>query len=297
MIRNCRSVLNLVKWVLYSSFFLLAISVTQGEVVAGPLPAGEIKFRFEAYANNVKVLPPLVADFQLGVSRISGSGIIKDGKVTGTLNDTDMLRRGTRSMQAKIIGGTYEEDGATRRLKLIVEITASSHPQDEAAPGVRGTLVLQDSSVLLSNKQPNDFVAIGEWNGEVRTHIHGWNNEDPGPRTEPKTGGKGGGQWADVEISRPVNSGLAGLWRTDWGNMTLHVHAGNITGSWDQGGGKIGRITGGTFDPVKKVLTFKYYQDWNKQNGSAELKLSDDGKKLFGTWKQGSGSGTWTMTR
>lgn len=261
------------------------------------LPKGEIKFRFSTYAKNVKVLPPLVADFQLGTSRITGNGIIKGGKVTGSFDDTDQLKRGTRWMKARIIGGSYSEVGPARRLSLTVEITASSHPSDEAAARVKGTLELQDSPTLLSNGKPDDTVGLGGWGGAVRTHIHGFNNQDPGPRTEPPTGGlPNGGQWADVVIEGPAGD-ISGTWKSAYGPVTLRVHNGGVTGSWNQGRGKIGKIVSGAYQPQARTLTFKYYQDWNKQNGSAALKLSGDGKRLTGTWKQPSGSGVWTLKR
>jgi hypothetical protein len=261
------------------------------------LPAGEIKFRFSGYANNVKVLPPLVAEYQLGVSRITGNGVIKDGKVTGSLTDTDALKRGTRSLKARIVGGSYSEVGPARRLSLTVEITESSHPTDEAAPGVTGTLELQDSPARLKNGKPDDSVGLGGWNGAVRTHIHGWNNEDPGQRTWPTKGGPpNGGLWADVEIGAGARD-ISGTWNSDWGPVTLRVHQGRVTGSWAQGRGRVGKITGGSWNPQTGTLTFTYSQDWNKQKGSTTLRLSPDGRRLTGTWKQTSGNGTWSMTR
>lgn len=261
------------------------------------LPKGEIKFRFSAYANNVKVLPPLVADFQLGMSRISGAGVIKDGIVTGTLSDTDNLKRGTRWLKARIEGGSYSEVGVARRLSLRVAITGSSHPTDEAAPGLIGTLELQDSPALLKNGKPDDTVGLGSWSGSVRTHVHGWNNEDPGQRTDPPKGGPpNGGLWADVSIEGG-GKGVSGVWKSDWGPVTLRDHNGVVTGSWNQRAGQIGKIVGGAYNPRSGTLTFNYTQDWNKQRGSASLRLSADGQRLSGTWKQQSGSGSWTLTR
>lgn len=175
----------------------------------GALPDGPIEFRFSAHANNVRVLPPLVGEWQLGVSRLSGRGEIRDGAVTGTFTDTDDLTRGTRSLTATIEDGTFVEVGGTRRLTLTVRITRSSHPADECAPGLTGLLELQDSpDPLPGNGQPNDFVRLTGWSGDCRTHVHGWNNEDPGPRTNPPTGGPpSGGQWADVEIGGAAGPG------------------------------------------------------------------------------------------
>lgn len=183
------------------------------------LPDGPIDFEFEAYANNVRVVPPLVAEFQLGVSRLSGRGTIRDGRVTGSFRDTDRLRLGTRSLDARIVDGTYREIGSTRLLSLRVEITASSHPSDECAPGLTGLLEIQDSpDSLPGNGQPNDFVRLGSWSGDCRTHVHGWNNTDGGPRTAPESGGPpGGGQWAVVEVEGGGTGRIATLDDADRG--------------------------------------------------------------------------------
>ncbi len=263
----------------------------------GALPKGEIRFRFSTHANNVRVLPPLIADFQLGVCSLSGAGVIKNGKVSGTLTCVDRLKPGTRSLKAKIVGASYSEVGSAKKLSLTVEITESSHPSNEAAPGVQGILELQDSPVLLKNGKPDDSVGLGSWSGPVRTHIHGYNNQDPGARTSPPTGGKpNGGQWADVVIEGAAGD-ISGTWKSDYGPVTLRLHRGMITGSWNQGTGRIGKIVSGTFNAQTGTLTFSYSQDWNKQKGTATLKLSTDGQRLTGIWKQPSGSGAWTLTR
>jgi len=261
------------------------------------LPKGPITFRFSSFANNVKALPPLVAEFQLGACRLDGNGVIKDGKITGSLNCVDQLRKGTRSLTARFLGGSFSEVGSARRLSLVVEITASSHPSDEAAPGLTGTLELQDSPVRLKNGKVDDTVGLGGWSGAVRTHIHGYNNEDPGERTRPPTGGPpNGGQWADVTIEvKPGNP--SGTWKSDWGPVTLRVHNGHVTGSWQQAPGKVGKIVSGSFDPRTGKLTFRYSQSWNRQSGTATFQLSTDGSRLTGTWKQSGGNGSWTMTR
>jgi len=61
--------------------------------------------------------------------------------------------------------------------------------------------------------------------------------------------------------------------------------------------GKIGKITDGTFDSASGILKFSYYESWYDLNGSAQLTLSSDGKKLEGTWTQPGNSGTWIMSR
>jgi len=99
-------------------------------------------------------------------------------------------------------------------------------------------------------------------------------------------------------------NGIAGKWESEWGTLTFQhsTIAGNqslsVTGSWEQGNGKIGEIRNGTFDPSRGIIEFSYYQSWNKVTGSAKFTLSSDGEKLSGTWSQSDGqSGTWNCKR
>jgi hypothetical protein len=96
---------------------------------------------------------------------------------------------------------------------------------------------------------------------------------------------------------------IDGVWDSNWGPVTIRCGVEDsewvpITGSWVQGPGRIGVITSGTFDPVNGVLEFAFDEPWHNQSGTAELRLSADGKTLRGTWKfTRGGGGTWTMTR
>ena len=74
-------------------------------------PAGStrpltIAFSFHGYANNVKVVAPLVGPYQLGVARIRGSGTLGGG-ASGTAIDfgTPLYPRyKPASMRAEVIG-------------------------------------------------------------------------------------------------------------------------------------------------------------------------------------------------
>ena len=91
---------------------------------------------------------------------------------------------------------------------------------------------------------------------------------------------------------------LTGAWDSDFGKVTLETtKSGVVSGSWIQGINKKGIITGGTFTPGTRTLTFFIAQPWNNQKGSATFTLSADGTKLDGTWKHSSGNGEWQMTR
>lgn len=95
---------------------------------------------------------------------------------------------------------------------------------------------------------------------------------------------------------------IKGTWQSDWGEVVFNS---DLTGRWNQGGGRIGRIKDGKYDPRTRKLIFHYYQSWNDMYGTAIMKLSEDGNQLLGTWKQqrlssslgSGGSGSWTMTR
>ena len=91
---------------------------------------------------------------------------------------------------------------------------------------------------------------------------------------------------------------LIGAWDSDFGKVTLETtKSGVVSGYWIQEINKKGIITGGTFTPGTRTLTFFIAQPWNNQKGSATFTLSADSTKLDGTWKHSSGNGKWQMTR
>lgn len=183
-----------------------------GLASAAPTSSKAIRFSFEGYANHIRVVPPLVGKWQLGVAKIRGSGSLAPGDLRGTFYDTDdpkLSQYEPRWLRARVIGYRYtaQPHGGEKKLILTVEITSSSHPDDECAPGVRGLLTLIDSNERLSNGENSDAIYVasqgGEsarWTGKCNTHVHGWNNTDGGRRTDPARGGPGGGQWAAVNI-------------------------------------------------------------------------------------------------
>jgi hypothetical protein len=105
---------------------------------------------------------------------------------------------------------------------------------------------------------------------------------------------------ASAAFSQGYDAG--GSWNSDWGPVNLSL-AGpqadqtyNITGSWAQSG-RSGQITRGNYDPASGRMWFSYYQPWNNQRGTAKFNMNSNGTKLRGTWKQGSGSGSWILSR
>jgi hypothetical protein len=54
-------------------------------VPAGAGPTATVRFSFTTYANNVKVVAPLVGPWQLGTARLRGSGALGGGALRGTI--------------------------------------------------------------------------------------------------------------------------------------------------------------------------------------------------------------------
>jgi Mg-chelatase subunit ChlD len=192
-----------------------------GTTSTSTTPTGKIKkisFTFKAYANNVRVGPPLVGRFQLGVARVAGSGTIDGtGKLIsgGTIRDTDTPNRFTQpkrgaAIWARVVyGKKLTITPNYTRLELVVQVNVSATP-DSCAVGTRGLLVLVNDNRTMANGQTRDsVVSIYPQAGGVmiapdkgrscRGHHQGWSNQD-NPNTDPTRGGPGGGQWADVKI-------------------------------------------------------------------------------------------------
>jgi hypothetical protein len=184
-------------------------------------PSGTIKrisFTFKAYANNVRVGPPLVGRWQLGVARVSGSGTIDGtGKLVsgGTIRDTDTPNSFTQPRKSAAIwarvlyGKKLTIRGSYTKLELVVQVRVSATPES-CSVGTRGLLTLVNDNRAMANGQTGDTVGtLYPLKGGVmtapdrgrscRTHHQGWSNQD-NPNTQPTRGGPGGGQWADVKI-------------------------------------------------------------------------------------------------
>jgi hypothetical protein len=68
-----------------------------------------------------------------------------------------------------------------------------------------------------------------------------------------------------------------------------------MSGSWNQGPGQVGQIRSGRV--IGNTVLFSYTMPWVATTGSAKLTISPDRRRLYGTWKQKDGQGTWTMSR
>jgi hypothetical protein len=176
-----------------------------GLVPAASQGSFTIRFSFRAYANNVRVVPPLVGPYQLGFARIHGSGTLGSGSFQSAIDDSNQphdSRYAPSSMHAQVIGYSYHQaaHATSTKLVLTIQITRTNGPRCEA--GDRGTLTLYKSAKKLSNGQRSDYVTIGRWGGRCPEFEQGWTNHDGGARTRPHYGGPPhGGQWAIVKIS------------------------------------------------------------------------------------------------
>jgi hypothetical protein len=191
------------------SLLLGVAALLAGAGPAGGKQAATITFSFQTYANNVKVVAPLVGRWQLGTARLQGSGRLGDGDgdLRGTIVEvTDPLysRYPPASLHAEVTGYHYigGAHGTFMKLTLNVEITRATNGGPRCDPGVRGLLTLYDSPAKLANGERSDYVVMGHWTAaRCPTFVQGWTNEDGGPRTSPARGGPPhGGQWAVVNI-------------------------------------------------------------------------------------------------
>jgi hypothetical protein len=168
------------------------------------LGSSTIRFNFRGYANNVKVVRPLVGRWQLGTARIHGSGTLSSSSLQGEIvvsNHPRYSRYPPSSMHAQVVGYSYYQaaHATSTTLHLTIEITRTDAARCEA--GDRGILTLHESGQRLSNGQRSDYIVMGHWGGRCPGFIQGWTNDDGGPRTSPHYGGPPhGGQWATVTI-------------------------------------------------------------------------------------------------
>ena len=183
---------------------LLALLAALPLVLAAPAGArheSTITFSYRTYANNVRVVSPLVGKWQLGVARQHGSGVGASGSIVGT-NDPLLSRYPATFLRAQVVGYHFFQaaHGAWTKLTLTLEVTRASEP--DCAAGTRGTLVLYDSDAKLENGEPSDYVTVRWPPRRCLGYVQGWTNEAGGARTSPSYGGPPrGGQWAVVRIT------------------------------------------------------------------------------------------------
>lgn len=167
---------------------------------ASPAAAAVPDWSFRAYANDVRVVPPLVGDWQLGKSRIHGRGIGFDGSITDTWEPARSKYSPAR-MRAHVTGYKHQVGPHGRWVKLVLSIVIDSTDSPGCAAGDTGKLRLLDSKATLDNGHPADAVSMWWANGRCPGFVQGWTNEDGGAKTRPSRGGPpDGGSWAVVRI-------------------------------------------------------------------------------------------------
>lgn len=90
---------------------------------------------------------------------------------------------------------------------------------------------------------------------------------------------------------------VVGTWSSYWGPITFTGTNDRLGGHWDQGAGRQGQITAGSYNSTTGLLIFSYYQSWNEQYGAAGFLLSPS-NALTGDWAQPSGAhGGWDLVQ
>jgi len=176
---------------------------TLPSTVVGPPPTA-VKFSFHTYANDVRVVPPLVGPWQLGFSHFIGSGTL-GSTFSSSLYNTfapHSLRYPFVHLSAVVVGYSYYSapNGSYKTLDMTIQVTDSN--AKFCTRGDRGTLKLLQTTQRLKNGALGDAVGLSWPSGRCPTFYQGWINSDGGAKTSPPTGGPpSGGQWAIVNIS------------------------------------------------------------------------------------------------
>jgi hypothetical protein len=168
-----------------------------------PRPAGAVRFAYVGYSNDA--VPVTLRRFQLGVVRVQGSGGLRTDRIAtgGSAHRASIDQRrfgyGFSRIRAVILAGALVRNTArTRILRLQAQVVSSNNSR-ACRVGTRGTITLVDSAVRLANGQTADrweaIWAAGCPGGTQGTHNRG------SPNAVPPTGGRGGGQFADVRIA------------------------------------------------------------------------------------------------
>ncbi len=173
-----------------------------------------IKFSFSGYGNPQRPFPGYVGVFQLGPSRIEGSGeidpntgLLVNGGLIGHSDDLRDYRYPSHRTNWKVVKLLdFQSVGGVSSLKLGVQVTGSNIPAI-CPVGTYGVIDLVDDNRLLSNRLSSDWIRTEMPNPPAQnsegslacgTHSHGMNNVDYS-WTDPPRGGYG--IWANVTIT------------------------------------------------------------------------------------------------
>jgi hypothetical protein len=165
--------------------------------------SANISYSFQGYANNVKVLPPLVGRWQLAVVHIHGSGNVGSNAYFQSRIQPHTESIPAAAITARITGYSYYQAAhdTYRKLEFTVQVTFSREPRG-CAVGATGKLTIYDTDSRISNGERGDYIILGDWGGRCPAFTEGFSNLDGGARTKPSHGGPpDGGQWAVVHIN------------------------------------------------------------------------------------------------
>ena len=165
------------------------------------LGAETLHVGFRGYANNVRVRPPLVGAFQLGVARIHGSadlGTTFSGTVSGT-NIPQSEKYPRTSFTADVVSWQWKRAPHSTAITARLGIKVIRTNARKCAAGDTGVIRLRDSSAKRPNGENQDYITVTWANDRCPGFHQGWTNGDGGERTSPSYGGPPhGGQWAIV---------------------------------------------------------------------------------------------------
>ncbi|MDO8308722.1 MAG: hypothetical protein Q7V58_10255 [Actinomycetota bacterium] len=180
------------------------VAMVLSSVMAGPaVPTATIAtvtFTMEGYANLVRIVP----EFQLGKVYLDGHGLLNNAAGTvsgGTSTRNDYLNYPEAAMETQVIGWAYSASphGTRKTLVLTVRVTASNDSVD-CVVGTVGTVTLIDDDRRMKNGQRRDKITQIYPSDACPSFVQGVSNKDAA-HLGPTSGGRGGGQWAEVEIT------------------------------------------------------------------------------------------------
>jgi hypothetical protein len=181
----------------------LALTACIFALIAAPVSAGSApSWSYKGYANDVRVAPPLVGEFQLGKSRSHGSGVGASGTVGTTFEPKNQAKYGgPYSFTANVVGYRYRAAAHNGPKRIVLDVVIARTNGPRCAAGDTGKLTIVDSAEKLSNGERADRASFAWDNRRCPGFVQGWSNEDGGAKTSPHYGGPPhGGQWAKANI-------------------------------------------------------------------------------------------------
>ncbi|MHB1164056.1 MAG: hypothetical protein ACYC3K_02330 [Candidatus Nanopelagicales bacterium] len=184
----------------------VAIGSPWASASAGAAPAAApaaviatVTYTLAGYANLVRLVP----EYQLGKVYLDGQGLMDNAAGTisgGTSTRNVYLNYPEAAMETQVIGWAYSATphGIRKTLVLTVRVTVSNDPVD-CIVGTVGTVTLVDDDRRMKNGQRRDSITQLYPVDACPSFVQGVSNKNAA-HLGPTSGGRGGGQWAEVEI-------------------------------------------------------------------------------------------------